>query len=221
MTMRWLVMGVLVLVACGSEGDTKKTKKAKPPTLAQRADRVCVAQCDREQRCGDDGATGCLDSCRQERARRLHVYRSRFVFAYADCLDRLACDKDVGRCQAVAVAEVMADPVDETEDPEAGAGGKADAKDKADAKGKGPKPKKKKKKDPEAERKRLEEVAAAEAARELYQRCHDRRIGCGESWEDRCNSAAALNDGGRERVRACLGLPCSQIRRCLQDAVSW
>lgn len=218
MTMRWLVLSLLMLVvSCGGDGDTKKSKQGKPPTLAQRADRVCVAQCAREQRCRDDGGEECLHSCRQERARRLHVYRSRFVFAYADCLDRLSCDKDVGRCQAVAVAEVMADPPDDTVDEaEDGAGGGAPAK------GKKPKPKpKKKKKDPVAERKRLEEVAAAEVARELYQRCHDRRIGCGESWDDRCNAAAALNDGGRERVRACLGLPCTQIRRCLQDAVSW
>ena len=213
------------LAGCG--GDDAKTKKAKeakvpkPASPAERAEVICQADCTRGARCDDTETEPCLKRCRQDLTRRMHVYRPRFAAAYADCLDRLPCSQEIGRCQVVAVATVM-------EDPDADA--KKAEKEKADkekkAKQDGDKKKKKpdvppKKKDPRVEKQKAEQREAARVARELFSRCHDRRVACDGQWEERCNAAAALNDGGRARVRACLAEPCDQVRRCLQDAVNW
>jgi hypothetical protein len=224
--MRNLLVAVCVLVAASCGGGDKKpkeAKKAKPPTPALRAERLCEAGCARNLRCDEEEMKPCMHTCRLDRTGRMHVYRPRFVFAYADCLDKLPCDKDAGRCQAVAVATVMEEPEDEAEDKSDDKAKKGDGKKKDTKKkdAKKDKKKSKKKKDPEAEKKRKREAEAAVVARALYQRCHDRRIGCDATWDSRCTAVAALNDGGRERSRECLGLPCTQIRRCLQDAVSW
>lgn len=230
MTARWLSLAlVFALAACAGDGGKKKeAKEAEPKSPMERVERLCQAACARGLRCDEAPVDTCLASCRLEKAPRMHVFRAKFVFAYADCLDKLGCTKELDRCREVAMATVMEDP-DERAKREAK---KDETKDEDDETTE-EKPKKKLKKklkkqkpDPVAEKKRKREAAAAEDARELYRRCHDRRIGCDatktdSAWDDRCDMAVALNDGGRERVRECLREPCGQLRRCLQDAVSW
>lgn len=224
---RWLAVPLLIAIcACGGDDKKKKeAKEAKPKSPMERVERLCQAECARELRCEEEAIDTCLSSCRLSKSPRMHVFSAKFVFAYADCLDALGCKKDLRLCREVAIATVMEDPIerakkdakkaqdDESPDEEK----KGDEKEGAKKK----KAKKKPKPDPAAERKLARDAAAAEEARDLYARCHDRRIGCDATYGERCDLSVALNDGGRERVRKCLARPCGQIRRCLQDAVSW
>ncbi len=241
---------LVVAASCGGDEKQKEPKTPTAAERAERVCKATCARnmrCDE----GDDeeplDEQDCLWACRRDRTARMHVVRHEFASAYADCLDQLGCKEDPTRCREVAIATLLLGPEEETDADDAakkakGAGDGAsdageapkdeerDADEAPNGDKKGPSAKKaakkdprakKDKKDPKAEKKRKEAEAAAVTARELFRRCHDRRMSCDETWDERCNAAVALNDGGRERVRECLRLPCSQIRRCLQDAVSW
>ncbi len=227
MTTRSVIISLwmaLLVSSCGGDKKKKKVKEPKPPSPMARLETVCQATCARDERCADDederddlDDDSCLRTCRTERAHRMHVFRPKFVSAYGECLERLDCDKDVGRCLAVAVATVMEDPDERQKSKDEKA--KSD-----DDKTKPPKKKKKDKKkkvSPKAAKKLKEEKLAAEAARHVFRRCHDRRVGCDGTWSERCNAAVAFNDGGRARVLDCLRMPCDRVRTCLRDAAAW
>jgi hypothetical protein len=101
-----LVLLLVALLACGGDDAAKKGKKKpeKPPTPAARAERLCKARCARERRCDDRDMDACLEACWRDRTGQMHAYQPKFVSAYADCLDKLACDKDVEQCRDRAVA---------------------------------------------------------------------------------------------------------------------
>jgi hypothetical protein len=82
----------------------KKKKKPKRLTPAARVERLCKARCARANRCDDREVEGCLQACWRDRDGQMHAYAPKFVEAYADCAEKLACDKKVSQCVEVAVA---------------------------------------------------------------------------------------------------------------------